>query len=72
MRSATARWPPGERRSSVTERLPLFSPAQYRLPPVRGQRPAGRIGSAAGRVDPDDLGAELGERHPAERRGDEG
>ena len=55
----------------MTERLPLFSPAQYRLLPLgaSGQRVVVR--RAAERVDPDDLRAELREGHPAERRGDE-
>jgi len=39
---------------------------------VGGHGPARRVGGTAVRVDPDDLRAELRERHPAERRGDEG
>ncbi len=37
-----------------------------------GDRPAGHIETAADRVEADHVGAELGERHPAEGRGHEG
>ena len=63
--------PRGERMSTAIERLPLFSPAQNRLCPSARDGPAAVVQAAADRVEADDVGAELGQRHAAQRRGDE-
>ena len=63
--------PSSERRSISIERLPFCRPDQNRLSPSRRQRPALPVQPAAGRVEADDVRAELRERHARRRRGDE-
>ena len=68
--SVSTSCPRSERRSTWIERLPLLRPAQNRLVPLLVHRPAGAVEAAADRVEADDVGAQLGQRHAAERRGD--
>src|SRR5581483_10458186 len=49
----------------------LVHPGPEQALPVRGERPALVVEAAAELVEADHIGAELRERHPTERRGDE-
>ena len=51
--------------------LPLVEPGPVEADAVVGDRPALVVEAAADGVEADDVGAELREREPAERRGDE-
>ncbi len=51
--------------------LALVQPGPVDARPVVGDRPAVVVGRAADRVDPHHLGAELTQRHPRKRDGDE-
>ena len=70
--AATISRPASQPRSIWIERLPLLSPAQNRLCPSGGHRPAPAVEAAADGVEADHVGAELRQRHPAQRGGDEG
>ena len=62
----------GARQVERDRALRLVQAAPEQADAVVGHRPAPLVEAAAERVDPDHVGAELRERHAAERRGDEG
>ena len=69
MTSETSSRPSSERRLTREGALALVETGPEQRLPVLGEGPARVIESAADVVEADDVGAELGERHPAQGRG---
>ena len=63
--------PLGRAQVDLDRPLALVQPRPEQRPARRRERPAVEVDAAADLVEADDVGAELGERHAAERRGDE-
>ena len=63
--------PLGRAQVDLDRALALVQPGPEQRPARRRERPAVEVDAAADLVEADDVGAELGERHAAQRRGDE-